>query len=110
MGNAGGMSPNQGNDEHASSTQSKQSAEPMALSARPHRQITIDYDLQNSNSQQTYLHQQTKSNRNVPSSLGSSSTENQSSVPSSPAKVEPPKQPPRMTGQQARPESSSTAV
>ena len=31
-------------------------------------------------------------------------------MPSSPAKVEPPKQPPRITGQQARPESSSTAV
>ena len=32
--NAGGMSPNQGNDEHAPSTQNKQSAEPMALSVR----------------------------------------------------------------------------
>ena len=32
--NAGGMSPNQGNDEHAHTAQNKQSAEPMALSVR----------------------------------------------------------------------------
>ena len=59
---------------------------------RPHRQITIDYDLQNSTSQQ-YLPQHHQQNQRALSSLGnSSSTDNTSSVPNSPAKVEPPKQ------------------
>mgnify|MGYP001409440098 CR=1 FL=1 len=38
--NAGGMSPNQGNDEHAPTAQNKQSAEPMALSVRMQRIIS----------------------------------------------------------------------
>ena len=76
------------------------------LQARPHRQITIDYDMQNSNSQQYLPHQ-----NHALSSLGSSSTDNQSSVPNSPAKVEPPIQSVRAE-QQVAPKlpSSSTVV
>ena len=55
------------------------------LQVRPHRQITIDYDSNHtSNSQQMYPSQQGR----ALSSLGSSSTDNQSSVPNSPSKSE----------------------
>ena len=79
------------------------------LQTRPHRQITIDYDIQNSNSQ-TYLPHHQQNQRALSSLENSSSTDNTSSVPNSPAKVEPPKHQFIRAEQLVLPKPSSNAV
>ena len=79
------------------------------LQTRPHRQITIDYDIQNSNSQ-TYLPHHQQNQRALSSLENSSSTDNTSSVPNSPAKVEPPTHQFIRAEQLVLPKPSSNAV